>query len=178
MANYMGRIDALAAAYSLLSNEGWQTVSLHDLLAEEFKPFQAPDRSNFLLSGPLVLLAPRQALSLGMAVHELVTNALKYGALSSPMGKVTVTWDIENGPNGQWLALAWTEHGGPPVVPPAKRGFGSILIERGLKQDMSAEVNVEFAAEGVRVQVRAPLRSTSGNGSPSAPGDASPGVRD
>ena len=167
MANYMGRIDALAAAYSLLSNEGWQTVSLRDLLSEEFKPFLAPDSSNFELSGPLVLLAPRQALSLGLAVHELVTNALKYGALSCPGGKVTVAWDIENGQHGNWLVLTWTEHGGPAVVPPQKRGFGSILIERGLKQDMLAEVNIEFAADGLRVHVRAPLRS-SGAATPRA----------
>ena len=155
--NYLGRVHALASAYSLLSNEGWQTVSLRDVVFEELKPFLARDGRNVVLKGPLVPLAPRPALSLGMAVHELTTNAVKYGALSVLEGQVSVTWSVEEGEEGNRLTLKWVEEGGPPVEAPEHRGFGMMLIERGLKQDMRAEVTMEFAREGVRATLVAPV---------------------
>ena len=133
----MGRIHALTAAYSLLSEEGWQTVSLRDLLMEELKPFMASDRRNITLEGPKVMIEPRPALALGMAVHELTTNAVKYGALSVEQGNLTVTWHIAAGTDGEQLQLEWVERDGPAVTRPTHRGFGSTLIERGLRQDMS-----------------------------------------
>jgi two-component system, chemotaxis family, CheB/CheR fusion protein len=158
--SYMGRVHALTAAYSLLSNEGWQTVSLRDIVMEELKPFLASDRANIIAEGPRIPLDPRAALALGMAIHELTTNAVKYGALSVPEGTVTVTWRREQDSNGnQQLAVDWIESGGPPVTPPAHRGFGMMLIERGLRQDIAAEVEVDFAVGGVRASVRAPLRT-------------------
>lgn len=156
--NYMGRIHALAAAYSLLSSEGWRTVSLQALLLEELSPFQVQNRKNVVLDGPQVLLDPQAALALGMAVHELTTNAVKYGALSVGEGNVRVEWRVEEGSDGRELVLNWTESDGPRVEPPTRRGFGMTLIERGLKQDMSAQVGIEFAAEGVKANLRAPLR--------------------
>ena len=155
--NFMGRIHALTSAYSLLSNEAWQNVSLQTLLQEELRPFQSSGRANIVLAGPAVALAPRAALALGMAVHELTTNAVKYGALSSPEGRVDVTWRIEATEDAAELALQWLETGGPPVSPPTRRGFGMTMIERGLKQDMSARVEIEFAPEGVNALIRAPL---------------------
>jgi two-component sensor histidine kinase len=89
-----------------------------------------------------------------MAIHELTTNAMKYGALSVPEGRVDVVWRREA---EDMLVLEWVETGGPPVVAPTHRGFGMGLIERGLRQDMSAEVSVEFLASGVRAQLSAPL---------------------
>ncbi|HEX4260447.1 MAG TPA: CheR family methyltransferase, partial [Acetobacteraceae bacterium] len=157
--NYMGRIHALSAAYSLLSNEGWRTVSLGSLLLEELKPFLAPDRANIVLDGPEVLLESRAALALGMAIHELTTNAVKYGALSDAQGNVTVRWHVEQASDDDLLVLNWLESNGPAVAPPTHRGFGMTLIERGLKQDMSAQVEMEFAAEGVRATLRAPLQT-------------------
>ncbi len=157
--NYMGRIHALTAAYSLLSSEGWRTVSLEALLLEELKPFLAPDRTNIVLDGPEVLLESRAALALGMAIHELTTNAVKYGALSIAQGNVTVRWHVEQGSDDNLLMLDWLESNGPAVAPPTHRGFGMTLIERGLKQDMSAQVEIEFAAEGVRATLRAPLQT-------------------
>ncbi len=157
-ASYMGRIHALNAAYSLLSAEAWQTVPLGDLLMQALKPFMTA-RTNIVMKGPRVLLEPKAALALGMAVHELTTNAVKYGALSAPEGVVNVTWRVEQQRDGHALVLDWSEKGGPQVVPPAHRGFGMTLIERGLKQDMAAEVAIEFAAQGLQVRLQAPLPS-------------------
>ena len=154
---YMGRIHALSVAYSLLSDEGWQTVLLKALLLQELQPFLSPVRSNVVLEGPNVLLQPRAALSLGMAIHELTTNAVKHGALSVSEGMVWVAWHVERSPDRDNLVLDWSETNGPPVSPPAEKGFGMTLIERGLRQDMSAEVTVDFHPEGVRATVRAPL---------------------
>ena len=156
--NYMGRIHALTATYSLLSSEGWQTVLLETLLLEELKPFVDTERKNVVLRGPSVALEPRAALALGMAIHELTTNAVKYGALSVPQRSVTVAWRVETGGEDDQLELDWTESDGLPVTPPDHRGFGMVLIERGLKQDMSAQVEVEFARNGVRARLRAPIR--------------------
>jgi two-component system CheB/CheR fusion protein len=157
-ANFMGRIHALTAAYSLLSNENWQTVPLHDLLMEELKPFMSSDRRNITLEGPRILIEPRSALALGMAVHELTTNAVKYGALSAEEGNVKVAWRVSPGPDGEQLLLEWVERDGPPVAKPTHSGFGSTLIERGLRQDMAAAVEIDFATAGITARVRAPLK--------------------
>jgi two-component system, chemotaxis family, CheB/CheR fusion protein len=154
---YMGRVHALSAAYSLLSHEGWQTVALKALLFEELQPFFSPSRSNIVLEGPDVLLKPRAALALGMATHELTTNAVKHGALSVPEGTVQIAWQLERSSDGEILVLNWSEANGPPVSPPTRKGFGMVLIERGLKQDMSAEVAVDFQPAGVKATLRAPL---------------------
>ncbi len=165
--SYMGRIHALTSTYSLLSNTNWQTVLLRDVVLEELKPFLSEDRVNFVVSGPPVPLEPRAALALGMAVHELTTNAVKYGALSIPEGNVRVTWRIEQDSNGDQLLLDWIERDGPPVTAPTHRGFGMTLIEHGLKQDMAALVHVDFAVEGVRATLKAPLSAIR---TPEAPG--------
>jgi two-component sensor histidine kinase len=154
---YLGRIHALTAAYSLLSSESWQTVALRDILAEELRPFLAGDRTNVVINGPRVLLEPRAALSLAMALHELTTNAVKYGALSVPEGNLGVTWCVTSGETERTLVLDWVESNGPRVAPPTHHGFGMTLIERGLRQDMSAQVEIDFAATGVHATLRAPL---------------------
>ena len=155
----MGRIHALTAAYSLLSSEAWQPVLLRDVVMEEVKPFLAGEPPNIVVDGPNVPLEPRAALALGMAIHELTTNAVKYGALSVPEGDVGVTWRVERRLEEQVLVLDWIERNGPPVAAPDSRGFGMMLIERGLRQDMSAEVEVEFSPAGVRARLRAPLEA-------------------
>ena len=130
---YMGRIHALSTAYSLVSHEGWQTVALNALLFEELQPFFAPSRSNIALDGPHVLLQPRAALSLGMAVHELTTNAVKHGALSVPEGIVQIAWHLEQSSGDETLVLTWSESNGPSVSLPIRKGFGMTLIDRGLR---------------------------------------------
>jgi two-component system CheB/CheR fusion protein len=159
--SFMGRVHALSAAYSLLSNEGWQAVLLKALLLEELQPFLSPSDSNVVLEGPDVSLEPKAALSLGMAIHELTTNAVKHGALSVPEGIVRIAWHVEQSPGCEILILNWSEANGPSVSPPTHKGFGMMLIERGLKQDMAADVTVEFHPAGVKAAVRAPLLAGS-----------------
>jgi two-component system CheB/CheR fusion protein len=156
---YMGRIHAMTAAYSLLSSENWHNIPIQALLMEELKPFLATGHDNVILHGPAVLLAPRPALALGMAIHEFMTNAVKYGALSVTEGIVTITWRTQDAGADTTLVLEWVESNGPEVSPPTDRGFGMTLIERGLRQDMSASVQVDFPAEGVRAVLHAPLRA-------------------
>jgi two-component sensor histidine kinase len=108
----------------------------------------------FAMEGPQVRVAPRTALSLAMALHELATNAAKYGALSRPEGRVSIRWDI--GPEPR-VALEWREAGGPPVTPPARRGFGSRLIEEGLARELGAMAVMEFAPSGLVCRMSAAL---------------------
>ncbi len=156
---FLGRVHALTAAYTLLSRESWSGVQLDEVVAEELRPFTAADRANIRAEGPPVPLDPRGALALGMAIHELATNAAKYGALSVPEGDVAVTWSLERNGGDEHLTLDWTERNGPPVTAPAKRGFGTTLIERGLAQDLSGEARIEFLPKGVRASVRVNLRA-------------------
>ena len=156
---FLGRVHALTAAYALLSEENWSAVGLHEVVGEELKPFFATDRANIVLEGPRVPLEPRGALALGMAIHELATNAVKYGALSVPEGDVLVTWALERSEDEEALVMEWTERNGPPVVAPKKRGFGTTLIERGLAHDLSGEVYLDFAPDGLRARLRAPIGS-------------------
>jgi two-component system CheB/CheR fusion protein len=168
--SYMGRIHALSGAYSLLSDVGWQMVALEALLLEELQPFFSQDRSNIVLAGSRVLLQPRAALALGMAIHELTTNAVKHGALSVPEGMVQIAWRLEQTSGNAVLVLNWSESNGPPVSPPTRKGFGMTMIERGLRQDMSAEVTIAFEPEGVKATVRAPISMENPDG-PSAPAE-------
>ena len=157
---FMGRVHALTAAYSLLTRENWSHVHLQEVISEELRPYMSEERANIRVEGPPVRLDPRGALALGMAIHELATNAVKYGALSVPSGNVTVTWTLEQHADEQHLILNWVEGDGPPVVVPAKRGFGTTLIERGIAHDLSGEAHLDFLPGGVQATLRAVLRGT------------------
>jgi len=110
----------------------------------------------FVLDGPPVRLSPRPALSLSMALHELATNAVKYGALSRPGGQILLSWSVDYAAVPR-LTLSWIERGGPPVETPTRRGFGSRLIERGLAAELSGEARIEFRPEGVVCTITALL---------------------
>jgi two-component sensor histidine kinase len=99
----------------------------------------------FVTGGPSLDLSPKQALALSLALHELATNAAKYGALSTSEGRVELRWETESGT----LQLHWRESGGPEVVPPSRRGFGSRLLEGGLFRDLDGDTNLKFAPDGV-----------------------------
>jgi two-component sensor histidine kinase len=111
------------------------------------------------LRGEDIRLEPRQALALGMAVHELATNAAKYGALSNEAGRIEVTWTRRQKPDGeeQWLHLSWTEHEGPPVRHPERRGFGSRLVDRSIRAELGGRVVADFDRSGLRVVMELPL---------------------
>ncbi len=155
---FLGRIEALNASYGLLSREGWSPVPLRDVLLQEVTPFMTGDKSNVRLNGPPVALPPRVALVLGIAFHELTTNAVKYGALSVQEGCVVVTWSVTSDTAREELLIDWVEQGGPTVTPPARSGFGMSLIERSIAHDLSGEAKLEFLPSGVRAHLRAPLR--------------------
>ncbi|MGD0109689.1 MAG: CheR family methyltransferase, partial [Rhodopila sp.] len=163
---FLGRIQALTAAYALLSKDGWSPIPVRAILLEELKAFMAGERTNLVLNGPLVLLEPRAALALGMAVHELATNAVKYGALSVPEGNVEVTWCVAQHDCDERLVLVWVERNGPPVTAPDRRGLGLTLIERGFAHDVNGEVEVKFEPEGVVATLSAPLPGHPHRGPP------------
>ena len=118
---------------------------------------EALNARRVLLSGPIIFLPPKEAVSIAMALHELCTNAMKYGALSNESGRIDLKWERTDGAQPQ-LQLHWRETGGPPVMPPDRRGFGSMLLERTLAQDLDGEVKMTFAPTGLMCSIGAPFR--------------------
>jgi PAS domain S-box-containing protein len=149
---FEGRLAALAAAHDLLTQEAWQAASLRHVVEEVVAPY-CGDAGRFEVEGPDVRLDPKLAVSFALGLHELCTNAAKYGALSSPEGKVHVRWWTGHGR----LRLEWRESGGPPVTPPAARGFGTRMIERGLAAELRGKVEILFEAGGVVCNIDAEL---------------------
>lgn len=146
---FTGRIMALARANDLLTGEKWVGASLRDVIAMTLEGYTSDDPSRRRVSGPRVRLASKTALSLSMALHELATNANKYGAGSTDLGQISVTWTVSTDDTGERLHLEWRETGGPPVSPPSKRGFGSRLIERGLAAELNGHARLIFDPAGL-----------------------------
>jgi diguanylate cyclase len=151
---FESRLIALSHTHNALTRTAWQHASLRDLLAEQLGPYPA---EQVRLEGPEVELVPREALALGMVFHELATNAAKYGALSSPSGLLQVAWEVAPGRQGRELRLTWTESGGPPVVKPARRGFGSRMVQGSVTGELAGEAELVFEPEGFRCHLRVPL---------------------
>jgi PAS domain S-box-containing protein len=151
-----GRLLALAAAHDVLTREAWSGAALDEVVGGALAPHGGVAGGRFRLEGPLLRLAPRAALALAMGLHELATNALKYGALSTPSGHVALRWDVSEGPDPVFR-LTWTEHGGPPVQPAPRRGFGARLLERSLAQDLGGTARLDFAPGGLSCTLEAPL---------------------
>jgi two-component sensor histidine kinase len=152
---FEARLVTLSRAHDLLTQSHWENAALDDLVADTLEARDA-NRQRIALSGPRVLLSPRQALGLAMALHELFTNATKYGALSNEAGRVELVWTRSDMPVPR-LTLVWRERGGPPVTPPKSQGFGSLLLERALAQDLDGEVATEFNPEGLVCTIAASL---------------------
>jgi PAS domain S-box-containing protein len=153
--SFEARIRALAQTHGRLADTHWSGISLATMLLDELAPYRSDDGANLRLSGPPILLGPRCALALGLGIHELATNAAKYGALSARAGIVDIAWekDREDG----MLRIRWTERGGPPIVAPVRSGFGRLLLERALASDLGGTVALDFAAEGLRCTIAIPL---------------------
>lgn len=149
-ANFEGRLRTLAAAHDLLTREQWEGVTLAELVRAATSALGA-DRMS--ASGPAMTVTPKAAVALAMAIHELGTNAIKYGALSNSEGHVDVAWST----SGNEFILEWREHGGPPVSMPITRGFGVRMIERVLASDIGGSVKIEFLGDGLQCRVEAPL---------------------
>ena len=154
------RLHALARAHDVLTEESWEGAELSDVVASALDPYGGQDVKRFHVDGPSVRLPPRIALSLVMALHELATNAAKYGALSDPNGRIEIVWNVEDREDGRYLDLRWTEQDGPPVVPPEHKGFGSRLIERGLAAELQGGARVRYNPTGVVCTIDALLPET------------------
>ncbi len=151
------RLLALSRAHDVLTRENWEGASIQEIIAGAVEAYRHRGEGRFSIKGPDLRLPPRTALALAMAAQELVTNAVKYGALSNETGQVRITWLIDRSETQARLQLRWQEIGGPTVVPPSRRGFGSRLVERSLAQDLGGEVKIDFAPTGVVCTVNAPL---------------------
>jgi two-component sensor histidine kinase len=150
------RLMALAQAHDMLTNERWQGANLREVIAQAAS-IQGGGVDRVRIAGPRVQLSPKMTLSLSMAMHELTTNALKYGALSNEVGYVEIGWTLVPRASGDWLNLCWKETGGPSVAPPNRRGFGSRLIESGLAIELAGEVKIVYEPAGVICTIVAPL---------------------
>ncbi|HEX8526772.1 sensor histidine kinase [Allosphingosinicella sp.] len=154
---FQKRLAALATAHDLLTRESWEGATLERLVEEALGHHNAQDQ-RIGWAGPPVTLNPKAAVSLVMALHELSTNAAKYGAMSVPEGRVTVSWQL-TGPGR--LGIEWRERGGPPVAPPARRGFGFRMIERALAADLAGGARLDFEREGLVCRIDASLHEAA-----------------
>jgi two-component sensor histidine kinase len=144
---FLARLFALSSQHDLLTLDNWEGASFEGVVRRALRPWREEEHVRFTVEGPAVHLDPKRALALGMAFHELATNAARFGALATDKGMVHVRWTIE--PDGKLLKLRWEEQGGPAVREPQRRGFGLRLIEHGLERELSGKVVLDFRPEGL-----------------------------
>ncbi|MEG3126177.1 PAS domain-containing protein [Sphingomonas sp. GB1N7] len=156
-----GRIQAMASANDLLVNERWESAPLRELVARTLAPFEPGQSDRLAFEGPDVQVSPRIAGALSLALHELATNAAKYGALSTAEGSVSLHWSVADMPEQSNLRISWEEAGGPKVAPPQKTGFGSQLIKRVLAHEIGGSVDIEYRETGVKFTAVAPMPDIS-----------------
>lgn len=156
-AHVEGRFDALLRVQTLLINALDAGVSLHNLLADELMAHVIHEGDQATIEGPPVNLGPKSAQLLGLAFHELATNAVKFGAMTSPAGRISISWSVSD-ETQPTLTLVWTETGiSTPVSPPTFRGFGVEALERMLNFELKAESSLEFRSTGLHCAIRLPL---------------------
>ncbi|MFZ1120574.1 MAG: response regulator, partial [Candidatus Binataceae bacterium] len=148
-----GRIGALARAHALLSDARWQGADFGKLVEEEITPYRTTERDKIVVAGAKVVLEPATAQALALALHELATNAAKYGSLSAPAGWVRLTWEIRSGN----LVLDWLEIGGPPVEPPSATGYGSEVISASIERQLDGAVTFDWGRDGLHCTLSVPL---------------------
>lgn len=153
LADFEDRLMALAWAHDILTRERWAGASLTTVLGRTMTPYGERVR----MSGPDLRISPKMALALAMGVHELATNAAKYGALSTEQGRVEIQWRLDQTVEPARLTLDWRERGGPPVTPPTRTGFGARLLEKGLAHELGGQVAIRFLPAGVRCRIAAPF---------------------
>lgn len=152
---FVGRIQALAATHNLLADRSWSKLKISDVVASELAPFIDKSGNRISIEGAAVTITPRAAVALGLILHELATNAVKYGALSNDVGEVSVTVrDRES--DDDPLFFEWRESGGPEVKPPMRRGFGRTVISRSLQYSPEGKAELAFAPEGVVCSIAIP----------------------
>jgi two-component system, chemotaxis family, CheB/CheR fusion protein len=148
-----GRLQALANAHTLLGQSRWEGADLHGLVAEELSPYRQEGEQRTQIKGANLMLEPEAAQSIAVALHELATNAVKYGALSVPAGRLLVEWWR---PAQGGLVLRWTEHGGPAVKPPTRRGFGTSVVNRMIRDQLKGEARFDWRETGLVCEITMP----------------------
>lgn len=160
---FEARLMSLSKAHDVLTREKWESAPLADIVDRAIQPYRESRQDRFAVNGPDIRISAPMALAFSMTLHELCTNAVKYGALSQDKGKVTIAWSVLRRKNaGPLLKFRWSEKGGPPVAPPTSRGFGTKLIERGLANDLGGDVKINFARNGVSCVINAVLDTGEG----------------
>lgn len=145
-ANFRERLSAVSTAHDIMARTRWTSAGLSEVVASAMAPFP---RDQIFISGPDVPLTPKKALTLALAVNELGTNAMKYGAFSQVTGRVQIDWELRDSEQGQELVWTWRESGGPSVSAPARRGFGRFLVERVFAADFGGGVVIDYHPNGV-----------------------------
>jgi PAS domain S-box-containing protein len=158
------RLMALSDAHNLLTEHHWEGATLGRVADMALRPHRNDREDRFEVHGPELRVLPKTALALAMALHELATNACKYGALSNTTGHVLLQWHVAEKQDGPRLHMVWSERGGPPVTPPTRKGFGSRLIERGLAAELGGSVELAYPPEGVVCTINAPLPTIATEG--------------
>lgn len=156
---FIGRLYAMAASYGLVSREQWGDIDLRDIILSGLNPYHSDGDERVSVAGPQVSVKARAALTLGLVIHELGTNATKHGALLEECGRLNITWDLESRDGQQQLVLHWQEKDGPKVIAPAKPGFGTELIKRQLSYELEGEALLEYPPEGLRATLTLPVRN-------------------
>jgi PAS domain S-box-containing protein len=165
-----GRIQSLARAHSLLAASRWEGADLKQLVTEELAPFAARGGGRVAISGPAIRLKPEAAQALALVIHELATNAAKYGALSGDAGHVEIRWAMAPGTNEGRLCIDWLERGGPAVAgAPTRRGFGSTVMQASVERQLKGKVRLEWAAEGLSCELALPADQIVASPSAAAP---------
>jgi PAS domain S-box-containing protein len=152
------RLFALSRSHDLLTRENWKGAGLLDLVNAALEPFGIANgrAEHFVITGRNIRVAPKVALALSIALHELATNAVKYGAFSNKAGSILISWNIEPSPEGSRLILCWQEKDGPTVAPPSRKGFGTRVIERGLAHELEGTVELAYPSAGVVCTINSP----------------------
>jgi PAS domain S-box-containing protein len=152
------RLIALSHAHDMLVAQNWAGADLRIIIEQALAPHEHPGYRAFEIDGPPTRLSPQQAVAMSLALHELATNAVKYGALSTPSGQVSVTWNLSyDGQGARHMTLLWQETDGPAVATPRHSGFGSRLIARSFGQESGGEAAIEYLPGGVRCTIHLPL---------------------
>jgi PAS domain S-box-containing protein len=146
---FVERITALAKTHDVLTRENWTGAGLRDIFQQTVSPFDERISGRIVATGPDIWLPPRLAVSFSLMINELITNALKYGALSVPEGSVSLNWS-----DGEMFTLSWIERRGPPVLPPSRKGFGTALLHRGFVREINGTLDLRYEPEGLELAMR------------------------
>ena len=158
--SFGGRIASLSKTHAMITEDRMQVVPFEDLLRAELEAYDEPGRARVTLRGPHALLVSEIAVPVGMALHEMTTNAVRHGALGHADGRLEVTWSVAGHGDGRRLTWTWSEHDGPPVALPTREGFGMGLLRQLLVYQAAADVDVAFDRDGLRFTVAMPLPET------------------